>query len=161
MSFSLTRPSTASSVTFPNNNQGSCKVKLVKEAFLPEDDREVALANISFPISESPINSQRYLSLVDLEYPIGIHISIEGVKESDDDAVDEKTYYLAGGEIQQELDDLGKPKDGNTYWDRLITQLNHKIQFNLAQGTQKWIENGTPKYPVFTWVNVFASLCCI
>ena len=49
MNFFLTLPSYASSQIYSKNNPGHYKVKLPRNIFLPENDWEVALANISFP----------------------------------------------------------------------------------------------------------------
>ena len=50
MNFYLTLPSNASSQIYSENNPGHYKVKLPRNIFLPENDWEVALASISFPV---------------------------------------------------------------------------------------------------------------
>lgn len=81
--FYLTLPSNASSVTYPTNTSGNYKVKLVKEIFLLEDDWEVALASISFPNTVVTTETDDYKSLIGVDFPIGVEMSMDGVKDDD------------------------------------------------------------------------------
>lgn len=100
-------------MSYPTNTAGSYKVKLVKEIFLPEDDWEVALVNISFPNTMATTESDDYKSLIGVDFPIGVGISMDGAKEDDGTALTYKSFWVKGQELLHEHDQqMGKPKDG-------------------------------------------------
>ena len=94
--FYLTLPRNANSITYPENNPGKFKVKLPKEIRLPENDWEVALANITFPSTLDTVirNDVNYQLLLGTDFMCGLELDMKDMERSSRDPVGAKSYFL-------------------------------------------------------------------
>lgn len=133
----------------------------MKEIFLLEDDWEVALASISFPNMAATTETDDYKSLIGEDFPIGVEMSMDGVKDDDGNFIRNKSLWIKGQELLHEHDQqMGKPKDGVAFWNRLISLLNYRIYTRLSCGLNNYLVVGKdfqakkPRWPIFTWQNI-------
>ncbi|KAJ7351057.1 hypothetical protein OS493_037010 [Desmophyllum pertusum] len=144
MSFYVTLPSDASSMTFPNSKRSNYKVRLPNRLFLHEDDWEVALSAISFPDSQAYIPHNAFG-----EFPMTMSVATKPVSGGRVHPEIRKMYWVRSSELEKAQVPI---KDGISFVKKIIQELLTMFHEELKEGAKWGDADHHQGIPEFTWM---------
>ena len=91
----------------------------------------------------------------------GFMLDIKNIKESDGDAVGQKSNFSHGSQMKYEFTKgLFTPSNGVDFWNRMIAALNTRMHSRFPRKMHSYFtqdkdfQTKRPRWPVFTWQNI-------